>query len=294
VGKKTGAVLDVANPFAGLQATKAKPAAKKASNPVIYLDEQAFEREFNDFIGLCVVIDELEPIAKQRQIEMIDYFMDKWLDTMWSSKTRPENPRFISRKRDGNGKLSLLEDCAVMFQVQFRADGIAKLVPETLPENTTVQDFIQNQLLQNVGLSKNAAQMFVHPTAGELIVQEVYDLSATLNDLLASDDADKKDGATKLLNYLRSTSSKTATLPCLTPEEQMALLKVKQKIVLREGFFERAHTYCANREQLGKLIRFVTPKLPLSHKNYAISDPKKGKAERLQKLVTHFFTVVEE
>lgn len=275
-------------------ATKATPKGK-VSLPEIKLTTN--EKELVDTIRLATVSGELTPILDESKKSVNSHLLDLWVKNMWETKTVPSNFKVVVMEKDATGKDTLRKDMEATFQVKFRSDGLTKIVPDAdeLEEGETVEDKILEALTSDqVGLSEQNARKMMNPDSGDISVREELELADSFNSLYQGEEGPGKSGITKILKYMQARpvnrTQKTIDLPFLTDEESNALLLTRQAVKVKDGFFERAYTYCTSEAQLNKLIRFIKPTLQIGSFDFGISDKKSDRIRRLEETVSEFLS----
>lgn len=282
--------------LAGLSkvATRKKSEKKKDDRPEIVVSEPDLQRDLGNLIKLGVIDNDVSDLFGTHKKEVGDTLFNEWVESLWTDRKVPDNPRYIIKKKDENGRDTAFNDMAVIFQVQFRADGLQHAVPDQsdLDEGETVEDKLVEALTSDVvGLSEANAIKLVKQDEGEIQIEQRYELADSFNKMYRSNDAETKSAAEKLLDYIQAQGKKgSVTLPVFTEEERGKLIAVRQVVTLKEGFFERAFTYCRNVEELRKLLLFVKVKLVFSSFEFGISDKKKERVARLEHAVADFLS----
>lgn len=280
------------------KATKAAPKAKtELRKKKVPAD---MEGEVADLIGLACIQGDIKPLVDQYKGSVGQKLLDMWLDEMWASKKVPENFSVPIMKKEG-GRDTLKQDMETTFQVKFRSDGMNSIVPDVdaLPEGVSVEDKIHEALMSpEVGLSEANADKILHPDTGDIRVEQQVVLTASFNDLLNSEDELKRNGARKILQYSNAKPARKGEtfvkMDPLSDEEHAAIYTTKQVVTLKDGFFERACGYCENRDQLGRLVRFVKTTLQLGGFDFGMADKKSDKVARQAKVLHDFLSVTKD
>lgn len=273
--------------------TKAEPKKAETDRWTLTLDDKPKLRdEVDELIRLATVEDEVGPLVKQRKANVTRQLFDIWSEKLWDTKKVPDNPQ-IKLKKIVEKKPTQMDDMSLIFQVNFNAKGLDNLVPKDLPEDKTAQDVLQELLTgPGVGLSEKNALALLKEVDGEIEVTTITDFVGSFNDMYTSSDANIKSAATKLLTYLQAEQSdKPVKMTAFTADEAAAVIKTVQIVRVKEGFFERVCKYVENLEQLRKLVLFIKPTLKISSVEFAISDKKSEKIERLSDTVVDFLEV---
>lgn len=281
------------------KAGKAPASKGKESLPTKKVSKDV-EKELVDLIPLATIGKELDPLVSQYKASVGQMLLDVWLDEMWTTKRVPSNFEVPIPKYDDSGKATLMKDMDTTFQVKFRSDGLSKVVPDAdeLPEGVSVEDKLMEALTSDqVSLSQINAQKILDVENGDIQVVNQLFFVDTLDNLYHSPDPLKSGAVTKLLEYFRAVAAKkgdtTVRVPIVSDEETNSVVVTKQVVKVKEGFFERACTYCESREQLGKLIRFIKPTLQFGSFEFGVSDKKSDRVHRLSDTMTRFLSVEE-
>ena len=286
-----------------LAAKATRKPTTKDDDWVLQLDD-SFEAEVAEYIPLGVLSKDTTALCAPRKSDITSKLLDIWCHRLWETrekKTQPDNPRIMVKKRNEQGQRTGLDDMSFLFEVKYRADGMTKKLPEPeqLPEGVTVNDKLFEMLISpEVGLTDKNARALINPIEGDIQILNVVELAAPFNTMLNSDQPVLKSAADKMMSYFEAKvakpSEKVVKLAPMTDEESSACLRSVQRAFLKEGFFGRACGYCRSEEEVNKLIRFVNPTLSVGSLQFAISDSKRDRAERLEKVLHEFLAVTEE
>lgn len=273
----------------------AAPAKSKKDERTILTLTAALEAKVMDMIRLTTLTGEIEPLSKQYKNEVTHELFLMWTEKMWSSKSLPDNPRIVINKRESNGAVGSMMDSGCIFQVKFNSNGVKKSLPnkEDLPPGKTAQDVLKEMLMSPaIGLSESKALALLNPETGDIKVETFTTLKDTFDNLYASTDPVTKSAFTKMFTHLMATGDKKGMVevPAYTLEEAQALLVTGQNVTLKDGFFERAVTYCDTLEQLRNLLKFTKPTLSISSVEFAVSDSAPDRLKRHGETVVQFLT----
>lgn len=269
-----------------LQQTKAaiskrkKTAEKKDNRWVITIGPKNESRAIiESLVELAHLNKEIEPQLSQHKSAAQTILFNMWTEKMWETKSVPDNPRIVLPKNDGG-----MEDHRCMLQVKFRSNGLDKVVPDgdDLPEGQTVHEVLFESLV-GIGLSKKNARSFVDEEVEVAEKMILRDISA----MYYGSDAAQKTVATKILEFInkRSKTGK-GQVSLITDEEMLAvgdLFETEQKVLIKDGMFERVWNYCDNLDQLRELLNFCNVTVQVSHFEYALSDSKSDQSQRAAK-----------
>lgn len=273
------------------KATKATPKKEGDDRWTLNLaDDPGLEQDVYDYVRVKTVANELDPLVKQRKAEVELELFSLWADKFWQDKKVPSNPRVLIKKRDEKGQPTQMDDASMILQVQFKKGEISKVVPSTdnLSPDQTIQDVLKEMLMSEaVGLDEKKADEFLHPETGEIIVEDEVYFVDSLNSMLTHKSEVVRSAAEKLLAYVSAEGKNVRNEP-LTDAEKAEIFKTRQIVSMREGFYERAFTYCKTRDQLYNLILFTKPGFVLSSVQFAISDKRPERVDRLAQTVSEF------
>jgi hypothetical protein len=250
-------------------------------------------------IRLGVLNEEIKPLFESHKGDVCSAFFRKWVEEMWNKGEVPANPRIVIKKCDEEGKQTALDDMSFVFQVVFRPDGLNDLPPaDSLPEGMTLEDVLVQALVDEVKLSEENAILMVkdRPPAdpgkeqqelgGEIVVSYPIVMTDSFQKLATSKDKVVKSAINKLIRYLNyRSSSDEVRLPQITEEEKNAILMKKQEVRIREGFFERAASYCRSVDELHRLLIFCKTTLKATSLKFGISDNREEKIVRFNDVV---------
>jgi hypothetical protein len=286
----TKSTKSIEKKLAGVAATT-KPAKNGKETPIIFLTDKNIESFLAEYVGLDAAIGFLEGPKKSLKERIEKHFLDLWLQTMWSQKTKPVNPRFATHKLDKAGKPSDVADCTILFQVQFQKGGLAKTIenlPKSETEKKTTEQRLKEYLVSDaVGVSQETADALLNPITGEFLFEDVTEWAGSFNDLLKSDGL-ARSAANKILAYLKAKpkgKDETVSIPAFTREEQEAVLVRGQVARIKDGFYDRAATYCETLEQLKRLIAVTNPKSVMSGSEFAVGDSQSQVWKRFEQLI---------
>lgn len=298
--KKTAKAVD---PLASLTKGVTRKVAKKPDeNPTIVLKDAEQIREVGDMIRLGVLSGEVKKLFDVHKKDVTTGLFRAWTNQMWKEQAPPDNPRLVIKKLTEAGEVTTLDDMEVLFQVKFRADGLDDLPDASkLPEGMTVEDTLLEALTgEKVGLSEENAIRLIKDDGeggGEIVISYPLDLTDSFNGLYNSEDETVKSAVTKLIAYLNARTqsvSGVVRLPQMTDEEKNAILTTHREVRIKDGFFDRAHTYCRSADELFRLLSFTKTTLAVTSLKFGVSDKKKERAVRLNQALYDFIVVGAE
>lgn len=255
--------------LSGLATAKVtKPAKDKRATWTF--DDKSYRNDLHAFLRISTIASEMDEIKKARESSIKGVMLDRWVKELWSTGQIPTNPRINITLPDSN-----IVDAECLFEVQKNSRALDEYTKQELGEDETIEDLLLAALQSPlVGLTPEKAVQFVSPDSGEVNIIDSYELVDTLENLTASDNSNMRGAGEKLIAWLQGGKD------AITEAETAALLQVSKKIVVKDGFFDRAKTYCTSEDQLGKLIRFMRPRLAIKHVKFCESN----KAERNSRL----------
>lgn len=256
---------------------------KSKKEEVVWYPDAALEQHVLKLIELGYISKTIEPIFVQQKDIVYDRLFNQYTEKMWSLKSKPSNPRIVIKKKE---KDQDSKDMSCMFIVKFRSDGLKDFLPnsEDLSEDKTPLDVLIETLTSKlVGLSKENALKITDPDGGEFIIKNTVNLVASLDTMYYGDNPIHKSVATKLLTYLSTTASKSAKMfqgEFITEEEKTVVVE-SQTLHVKEGFLERACSYCHSEDELQALLKFVKISFYCQNFEFAIGDDVAERNERL-------------
>jgi hypothetical protein len=213
-----------------------------------------------------IVDSRKQTLADSLKEQAFEQLVDKW----FASKSRPKNSLLVFRK-DGKN------DCEGTFQIksQFKIN---------IPEDGTVYS-----TLLAVGFKSATAKKIVKENIDEVTITSMRPLNELTNghyidgnQFVKATDVEKSAGA-KILSYaVAKTIEGNTDVKPLTPEERKVSILKKSKVVIKDGFMERAVNYCKTIDDLKNLLDVITPVLAVSHMKFALSGSEIDKVERLK------------
>jgi hypothetical protein len=262
-----------------------KPVDSKLKEDVVWYPDPSFEPLVLKLIELGHISKTIEPIFDQQKTVVYGKLFNMYTEKMWSGKSKPDNPRIVIKKKGQDTK-----DMACVFIVKFRSDGLKKFLPnpEDLQDQEPRDVLVQTLISQLVGLSKENALKITDPDNGEFIIKDNVNLVESFDAMYYGDNPVRKSAATKLLTYLSAApNSKNTKLfhgEYLTDEEQ-AVLVTEQFLYLKDGFLERACSYCQSADQLHALLKFVKISFFCQNFEFAVGDEPTDRNARLENAV---------
>lgn len=245
-------------------------------------------KDNQDFLDLCclsTLVKQLTPTQVERDKVVKEKLLKQFTDKWWEDRKLPQNPRVVLSKEN-------MDDMSFIFMVKHRSGGLTNVVPnvEDIPEDTTVEDILFDMLTSSkVGLSDDNADALLNEEDGEITVIQRLELAGSFDELLEK--SETESGVNKLLAFLGAGDDDE--IEVLDENEKKLLLRTVQIVQIKDGFFERAHKYVDNAEQLRKLLQFVKATLQISNYEFAISDTPTDRAKRLEDAAIEYLTELE-
>jgi hypothetical protein len=216
---------------------------------------------FMRFVPARQIAEYVNERAELEQSLIKNEMIGVYAEVMWATGSRPKNPKIIAN--DDNNK----EDMSGIFQVH---ENIKLVYPEG-EESATVR---LAKALVMAGFTKSKAE--------EIIEKEINNTPMTvvrpLNELAVGTPLEQS-ACNKVIALL--TGEKTEPL---TDEERSVTLKQIEITEVRDGFLQRAKTYCKDANQLKLLLKVFQPKHYVSHCKFGLSTTPEN---RLQRLATY-------
>lgn len=269
-----------------LATKKVTKPAKEVRQTWTFEKEPAFEKNLQTFLQIHTIAGEMEGVKKAREGTVKDTFLSRWVTEMWERGTQPENPRINVMFMDKDGVRQNIVDAECLFEVCKNKDGLKPYAnTDNLDEDETIEEAVMKALMSPlVGLSQEKAMAFVHPENGEIKVFDCYNLADSIENLMSAESDDVRKATMKLVSWFQGGKE------TMEDEDTASILVATKGILIKDGFFERAKSYCANVDQLQKLIRFVRPKLVVKSVVFSEHD-KTSRQHRLAETLNHFLAV---
>lgn len=261
--KKTGGYKGLAGKLAGLGKKEGtKSSVKDKDRPVMILPAVAQE-QFRRVAPAKILLGYLESYVKTERSQLDKMLRDEFLATMWKSRTKPQNPKLVINGENGKPDATALFALVAKWHIEE-----IKTRRDEGPEETFVRT-----LVEVVGLKESKARALV-----ETELDFTPEILINLTNLESSDEEMDRSAAKKLTDYLAGDSDH----PSLTDEEKAALITVRAKVKVLDGFLDRLCGYCANVEQVDSILTtLIKPEWHLKSVKYGVSDPEGKRLERL-------------
>lgn len=282
-------------------AKRTEPAAKKDERTVLALSKEEQDK-CAKLIELAALHGEIDPLVNQHKKSVGEMLFGHWVQTMWEKKQQPDNPRVILMKKDDKGNETALGDCKLLLQIKFRSTGLANVLPsvEDLPDGKSAAEVLIDTLVSDaVGLEETNAKKFVND---EVTITDRVTLAKSLDAWYYSTDPLEQSIGTKLLTFIttfmpsetpsdepkKKRTKKPEPLAMLTEEEAGKVLVTQQVVTMKEGLFQRIHTYCRSVDELKKLINFIKSTVQVSNFEFGISDEVPVRVKRMTEAIQHY------
>jgi len=277
------------------KATKKKSSDVKKKNETVWNPDTELIDDVRDLISSAAVAEVIDPVVKQKKAVVGNKLFERWTQAMWNDKQLPPNPRIVVQKDS-----AVVRDMSFLFMVKFRTNALASFIPkpDELQEDETPESVVIAALTSDlVGLSQKTAEKIVAESGdesdAEFIIESQLNLIKSFDKLYYSKDETEKGLAKKLLGYFNASPAKgrkNVSLPPITDEER-GLLVMDKVLKIKDGFMERACSYCENVEQLRNLLRFVKITIVCQNFEFAIGEEPEKRAARMEESVKKFLTV---
>jgi hypothetical protein len=282
---------DIINQFRGGVAPTTKKSSAK-DRPVIDLDDQT-QRDFVDFAVAKVVLDDAKVNYEGKYDEVVSEIFDRWIDTLWETKTQPENP---SIKAHVKGRL----DATGLFTIST-GSSIKIDMPEVLPgeamEHAMIRGLVASGVSESNALRLVKQEMSFVPQ-WELNLTDMMRGVVKSGKLTPSTDVQKSAAGMLFL----SIQGKGPDGKPLTPAGRLKMLEGINEVgwhalqsnlgdnttyapVLKDGdtFLDRVCGYADTREELGFILGRIKPVRSMRSVEFAVSDNAETRRQRLVK-----------
>lgn len=258
---------------------------KTDERPQLNLDENTL-KDFVNFSTIHAIFSDLKDHDESLKTQVAEKLFTLWKDLIWKTKSIPGNPRIESKKDD-------LSDITAIFQCFVKRDSLKyDPINDDSTDKTPIEKTVD--LFVSLGIDPEKAESLVENELN--FITETYipfeELASGIyeRDIFKESSKQQKEAARKILSFLMSSSEgKTAQIETLTDEERSMVIRRKNSVVVKDGFFERVFTYCDSREDLDIILSIIKPVFFLSHIKFAISDSEADKFQRKMKTVEDFF-----
>lgn len=280
---------DIINQFRGAVAPTTKKSSVK-DRPIIDLDDQT-QRDFVDFAAAKVVLDDAKANYEGKYDEVVGEIFDRWVDTLWETKTQPENP---SIKASIKGRLEATGLFTISTGSSLKID-----MPEVLPGEAMEHAMVRGLVASGVS-ETNAARLVKEEMSfvpkWELNLTDMMRGVIKSGKLTPSTDVQKNAaGMIFLAIQGRGPDGKP-----LTPAGRVKMLEGINEAgwvalqsnlgdnttyapVLKDGdtFLDRVCGYADTREELGFILGRIKPVRSMRSVEFAVSDDADTRRERL-------------
>lgn len=254
---------------------------KEDDRPVVKIDEETQE-QFVDFAAASEIFALAEERKKSLSVPLIDVIFDRYVDTLWATKRKPQNPNI---KASVEGKL----EATGMFVI---STGARIQVPTPkVNEGEPLEDAMIRSLT-DIGISRTNAANFV---TNEVSFVPSWNLNFT--ETLQSQDDPQREAAEVLFCVINGEDAEGNALDADARLEQLKSISdngwdaLREKIVGNttyvpslvdgDGFLDRVCNYVDSRDELGKLLALFKPTKGFRSVKFAVMDNETVKKQRL-------------
>lgn len=254
---------------------------KDDDRAVVQIDEQTQE-QFVEFASASEICSYAEERKKSLSVPLIDTLFDKYVDTLWTTKRKPQNPNI---KASVNGRL----EATGMFVISTGA-RIQVPMPQ-VKQGEPLEDAMIRSLTE-IGISRTNAASFV---TNEVSFVPSWNLNFT--ESLQSQDDSQRTAAEILFCVINGEDADgnvldaDARLRYLESIENDGWDALRDKIVGKttyapslvdgEGFLDRICNYVDSRDELGKLLCLFKPTKGFRSVKFGVMDSETVKKQRL-------------
>jgi hypothetical protein len=254
---------------------------KEDDRPVVMLDSET-EEMFVQYAAASEIFSYAEDRKKGLSAPLIDVLFDKYVDALWNTKRRPQNPNI---KASSGGKL----EATGMFTVTA-GQRLQVPMPPVNPGEPLEDAMIRS--LTGIGMSRTNAASFV---TNEISFVPKWDLNFT--ESLQSEDDNQRNAAEVLFCVINGEDAEGNALDLANrlsflesiSENGWNALRDKisgsttyvPSLVDGDGFLDRVCGYVDSREELGKLLTLFKPVKGFRSVKFAVSDNETVKKQKL-------------
>lgn len=268
-----------------------KKTVKDSDRPVIDIDHET-QVKFIEFACTRELFNLVEARDKAQSSEVVSDIYEKYVDALWSAKTRPQNPSIEAK--DSRGKLDAEGKFIVSGGSRIKID-MPEVQEDELPEDALIRG------LMELGVSKANAESLV---STEVSFTPQFVLNFT--DLIRGEMK-----ANKITPPTSIQMSAGEVLLCvingedlegnpLTEKSRAEMLKaissdgweaLKNNVDTRttyypvlvdaDGFLDNVCNYASSREELGLILTVFKPVKYCNAVKFAVSDDAEAKKERM-------------
>lgn len=267
-----------------------KKTIKDSDRPVIDIDD-ATQEKFVEFACNREIFNLVEARDKNLSNEVVSSIYECYVDVLWDSKTRPQNPSIEAKtngKLDAEGKFIVSGGSRIKIDMPEVQDG-------ELPEDALVRclvdmgvdpDNAQNLVNNEVSFTPQFALNFTDLLRGEMKSNKIIPPTTTQMSageaLLCAINGEDLDG-----NPLNE-KSRSDLLRTISAEGWEALrLNVEARttyypvLVDGDGFLDSVCNYASSREELGLILTVFKPVKYCNAVKFAVSDSSETKKTRM-------------
>lgn len=274
---KKGSVIDRFRAKAAPTTVK----VKEDDRPVVMLDADT-EEQFIQYAAASEIFARFEERKKSLSAPLTEVLFDKYVDALWNSKRRPQNPNI---KASADGKL----EATGMFTVTA-GQRVQVPMPPVNPGEPLEDAMIRS--LTGIGMSRTNAATFV---TNEISFVPKWDLNFT--ESLQADDDNQRTAAEVLFCVINGEdadgnaldlASRLSFLESISENGWNALrdkitgsTTYVPSLVDGDGFLDRVCMYVDSRDELGKLLTLFKPVKGFRSVKFAVSDTETAKNQKL-------------
>ena len=216
------------------------------------------------WISAKTVLGPIQEREKNAKDEFNDYAFTVLAEKIFSTKTKPSNPKVVLCKEDGS------EDHTFLWLMND------KFYPPEVPSGADATEHYTAMFLE-AGLHPNDAASLV---ANELDLSPVFEIRSpkelttghygAKREWIPATEQEKVAGE-KLISLIMWDGSDDRPAP-LTSEEQALVVIQKDSVKVKAGFFSRVATYCRSVDQLKTVLKIMNPTVYPAHQKFAKND----------------------
>lgn len=280
---------DIINQFRGGIAPTVKKTSSK-DRPVIDLDDQT-QKSFVDFAAAKVLLDDAKANHEEKYSEVVGEIFERWVDTLWSTKTQPENPSiqaYVKGRLEAKG----------LFTIS--TGGSLKIdMPEVMPGEAMEHAMVRG--LTASGVSDAHAARLVKEEMSfvpqwEVNLTDMMRGTIRSGKLTPSNDT-QKTAAGMLFLAIQGVGpdgkplSTDGRLKLLESVSEAGWIALQSNLgahttyapVLKDGdtFLDRVCNYADTREELGAVLGKIKPVKSMRSVEFAVSDSAQARHQRL-------------
>lgn len=268
-----------------------KKTVKDADRPVIDIDHET-QVKFIEFACTRELFNKVEARDKAQSSEVVSEIYEKYVDGLWESKTRPQNPSIEAR--DSRGKLDAEGKFIVSGGSRIKID-MPEVHEDEQPEEALIRGLVElgvsnenaeSLVSKEVSFTPQFVLNFTDLIRGEMksnkIVPPTQIQMSAGEVLLCVINGEDLEG-----NRL-TEKTRLEMLKCISSDGWEALrMNVDAKttyvpiLVDADGFLDSVCNYASSREELGLILTVFKPVKYCNAVKFAVSDSAEAKKERI-------------